>query len=104
LESAAEADQILLSRDTYVLVKVEHCRPEVGSTESQGTGLPGADLRGCGFGRQERENKLGTCLEGFNLPIDFNKLSDADRRMTKEMMEKLLPGWRPGRIETAPVG
>ena len=98
LESAADADGILISQDTFSLIKDEiACKTEKEITV-KGIAYPVMtysviDL----LETLEREKEHITAqLKGFNLKIDFDKLTYADKLYAKEMLLKAMAKLDPG--------
>ena len=92
LESAADTDEILISQDTFALVKDEiACKPKNEITV-KGIAYPimtygVIDL--LEMLEKEREH-IKARLKGFNLTIDLDKLNYADKLYAKEMLQKAM--------------
>jgi PAS domain S-box-containing protein len=97
LESAADADGILISSDTFSLVKDEVvCKPEREITV-KGIAYPVktysvVDL----IETLQKENEhIEARLKGFNLKIDFDKLNYTDKLYAREMLLKAMAKLEP---------
>ena len=92
LESAADADEILISQDTFSLIKdVIACKPKE-EISVKGIAYPimtYSVLDTVETLRREREH-LQAQLSGFNLSIDFDKLNYADKLYIREMLQKAI--------------
>jgi PAS domain S-box-containing protein len=92
LESLAEVDQILISQDTYALIKQEVvCTPK-GEITVKGLAYPVQTFEVVNLVSEikSEKEKLQGALQGFNLSIDFHKLSYADKLVAKELLEKAI--------------
>lgn len=92
LEGAADTDEILISQDTFSLVKEEvACRPK-SEIMVKGIAYPvktHAVVDLVETLEKEREH-IKARLKGFNLTIDFDKLNYADKLYAKEMLQKAM--------------
>jgi PAS domain S-box-containing protein len=92
LESAADTDEILISQDTFSLVKDEvACNPKEEITV-KGIAYPVKTygvLDLIEILEKEREH-IKAQLKGFNLSIDFDKLNYADKLYAREMLQKAM--------------
>jgi len=92
LETAADVDDILVSEDTFSLIKDEiACEPHEKITV-KGIAYPiktytVTDL--IETIREEQEH-IKARLKGFNLSIDFQKLNYTDKLYAREMLEKAM--------------
>lgn len=92
LESAAESDEILISQDTYSLIKdVIACEPR-NEISVKGIAYPVMTYRVIDlFETLEREREhIEECFKGFNLSVEFEKLGDHDRHHAREVLEKVI--------------
>jgi PAS domain S-box-containing protein len=92
LESAAAADEILISQDTFALIKDKvACKPK---SEIMVKGIAYPVMT---YGvidlidtlEKEREH-INANLKGFNLSIDFDRLNYADKLYAREMLQKAM--------------
>ena len=92
LESAADTDGILISHDTFSLVKDEvACKPEKEITV-KGIAYPVMTYSVIDLLEtleQEREH-IEAELKGFNLKIEFDQLNYADKLYAREMLMKAM--------------
>ena len=97
LESSADADEILISQDTFSLIKdVIACQPKKEITV-KGIAYPimtYSVLDTVETLKKEREH-LQAQLSGFNLSIDFDKLDYADKLYAREMLQKAISKLEP---------
>jgi len=92
LESTAGVDQILISEDTYALIKDEiMCEPNKEITV-KGIAYPIMTYKVIDlFQVIEREKeRIKAKMTGFNLSVDYNKLKETDRTYVREMLEKAI--------------
>jgi PAS domain S-box-containing protein len=98
LESAADVDEILISEDTFSLIKdVVACKPKQKITV-KGIAYPVMTYSVLDLVetlQQEREH-IKARLKGFNLSIDFEKLNYADKLYAREMLQKAMAKLEPG--------
>jgi PAS domain S-box-containing protein len=98
LESAADVDEILISEETFSLIKdVIACKAK-DCIKVKGIAYPimtysVIDLLEAI--QQEREH-LTAQLKGFKLNIDFDKLNYADKLYAREMLQKAMARLEPG--------
>jgi len=98
LESAADADEILISEDTFSLIKdVIACKPRE-QISVKGIAYPimtysVVDL--IETIKQEREH-IKAHLKGFSLNVDFDKLAYSDKLYAREMLQKAIAKLDPG--------
>lgn len=101
LESAADSDEILISQDTFSLIKdVIACKPKQ-EIRVKGIAYPimtysVLDLLEALHREQEH---IQAQLSGFNLSIDFDKLNYADKLYVREMLQKAIGKLEPGSDE-----
>jgi class 3 adenylate cyclase len=97
LESAADTDEILISQDTFSLIKDEIvCKPKQEITV-KGIAYPimtysVVDL--IETLEKEREH-IQAHLRGFNLSIDFERLNYTDKLYAREMLQKAISKLEP---------
>ena len=92
LETAAEVDQILVSEDTFSLIKdVIVCEPNEEITV-KGIAYPIKTYTVVDLieSIQEEHEHIKARLRGFNLSIDFQKLNYSDKLYAREMLEKAM--------------
>ena len=92
LESAAETDEILISEDTFSLVKdVIKCKAR-GQVEVKGFAYPINTYVVIGEvdKLREEEEQISAQLNGFNLSINYDKLNYSDKIYAKEMLLKAM--------------
>jgi PAS domain S-box-containing protein len=98
LEGAADADGILISQDTFSLIKDEvACQPKDEITV-KGIAYPVKTYTVIDLVeilQKEREH-IKAQLKGFNLTIDFDKLNYADKLYAREMLQKAMAKLDPG--------
>jgi len=92
LESAAEVDQILISHSTYSLIKDEILCVKKAEIKVKGQAYPVQTYEVIGLMDENKkvQEKIKSSLEGFNMVIDFKKLSYPDRMAAKEILEKVI--------------
>ena len=92
LESSASADNILISHSTYSLVKDEILCVEKEEVMAKGLAYPVRtyEVINAISDVNAQDNSLQTALEGFNINIDFNKLSYTARLEAKEILQKAI--------------
>ena len=92
LESASETDEILISEDTFSLVKdVIKCKAR-GQIEVKGFAYPVNTYVVVGEvdKLKEQEEELTAQLNGFNLSINYDKLNYSDKMYAKELLIKAM--------------
>jgi class 3 adenylate cyclase len=92
LETAAGVDEILVSEDTFSLIKDKiACKPEEKITV-KGIAYPVMTYTVLDLMEtiQEEQEKIKAQLKGFNLSIDFQKLNYSDKLYAREMLEKAM--------------
>ena len=92
LESAAESDEILISQDTYSLIKdVIACEPR-NEISVKGISYPIMTYRVIDlFETLEKEQEqIEECFKGFNLSVEFEKLGDQDRHYARKLLEEVI--------------
>jgi len=101
LESAADVDEILISEDTFSLIKdVIACKPKE-KIRVKGIAYPimtysVVDL--IETIKQEQEH-IKARLKGFNLSIDFDKLTYSDKLYARELLQKAMAKLESGADE-----
>ena len=92
LESAAEVDEILISQDTYALIKDDIKCESKGELKAKGLAYPVNTYQVIdSFDVLSKENHhLNAEMDGFNLSIEFEKLGIGDVDQVKELLEKAL--------------
>jgi PAS domain S-box-containing protein len=92
LESAANTDEILISEDTFSLVKdVIKCKAR-GQIDVKGFAYPVNSYVVIGEIEKlkEEEEQLSAQLNGFNLSINYDKLNYSDKMYAKELLMKAM--------------
>ena len=92
LETAATADHILVSEDTFSLIKdVIACEPNKEITV-KGIAYPVKTFTVLDLIEtiQEEQEHIKAQLKGFNLSIDFHKLDYSDKLYAREVLEKAM--------------
>ncbi len=92
LESSAETDEILISEDTFSLVKdVIKCKAR-GQVEVKGFAYPINTYAVIGEVDKLKveEEQLSAQLNGFNLSINYDKLNYSDKVYAKELLLKAM--------------
>jgi PAS domain S-box-containing protein len=92
LESASKTDEILISEDTFSLVKdVIKCKAR-GQIEVKGFAYPVNTYVVVGEvdKLKEQEEELTAQLNGFNLSINYHKLNYSDKMYAKELLIKAM--------------
>ena len=92
LESAAGVDEILISEDTFSLIKeVIQCEPNE-EISVKGIAYPVSTYTVLDLIEtiQEEQEHIKAQLKGFNLSIDFHKLNYSDKLYAREMLEKAM--------------
>jgi PAS domain S-box-containing protein len=98
LESAAGVDEILISEDTFSLIKeVILCEPNE-EISVKGIAYPIRTYTVLDLIEtiQEEQEHIKAQLKGFNLSIDFQKLNYSDKLYAREMLEKAMSILEPG--------
>ena len=92
LESSAAPDSILISHSTFSLVKDEILCVEREEVTAKGLAYPVRTYEVINAIEEANaiDNSLQTALEGFNLKIDFNRLSYTARLEAKDILEKAI--------------
>jgi PAS domain S-box-containing protein len=99
LETAAGVDEILVSEDTFSLIKEEIvCEPNEEITV-KGIAYPIMTYTVVDLAEtiQEEQEHIKARLKGFNLSIDFQKLDYTDKLYAREMLEKAMSILEPGK-------
>ena len=92
LESASESDEILISHDTYSLIKdVISCEPRKEITV-KGIAYPVKTYRVIDLFEtlEQDQEHIEACLKGFNLSVNFEQLAEPDRRQALEVLEQAI--------------
>lgn len=98
LESAANVDEILISDDTFSLIKdTVACQPKDKITV-KGIAYPIMTHTVLDLieSLQQEHEHIKARLKGFNLSIDFDKLDYADKLYAREMLQKAMAKLDPG--------
>jgi PAS domain S-box-containing protein len=92
LESAAEVNEILISHDTYSLIKDEVVCEKKEELYVKGQAYPVQTYQVIDFisDLKTRKEKLEAALKGFNLSIDFDQLNYTDKLYAKELLSKAI--------------
>jgi PAS domain S-box-containing protein len=92
LESAAGVDEILISEDTFSLIKeVILCEPnEEITVKGMAYPIQTYTVKDLIETIQEEQEHINAQLKGFNLSIDFQKLDYSDKLYAREMLEKAM--------------
>ncbi len=92
LESAAPVDEILISSDTYALIKDEILCEKVGEIEMKGIAYPVQTylVKGPKNHEQFEAEQLKAQLKGFNIDINFHELDYNGKLYVKDLLEKAL--------------
>lgn len=92
LESAAPIDDILISSDTFSLVKEDVVCDNFGEIEAKGIAYPIQTylVKNLVSNIKREEEELIAQLKGFNLSINFHELGYADKLYAKELLEKAI--------------
>ena len=97
LESAADTDEILISQDTFALIKDEvACKPKSEITV-KGIAYPVKTYGVIDLVEaleQEREH-IQAQVKGFNLSIDFGELDYADKLYARDLLQKAMAKLNP---------
>ena len=99
LETAATVDEILVSEDTFSLIKdVIVCEPAEEITV-KGIAYPVKTYTVVDLVEsiKEEQEHIKARLKGFNLSIDFQKLNYSDKLYAREMLEKAMSILEPGK-------
>ena len=92
LETAARVNQILISKETYALIKDQIVCEKKERVKIKGMAYPVQTYEVIGLLddiRREKE-RLKKELQGFRIQIDFDKLTYTDKLAAKEILEKAL--------------
>ena len=92
LETAADADQILISHSTYSLVKDEiECR-SVGNLSVKGIARPVKTYEAIAVGvtKEQHEVDISGLRDSLNLPLDMGSLDDEKREQLSSSLRKAL--------------
>ena len=98
LESTADVDEILISEDTFSLIKdVIACKPQDKITV-KGIAYPVMTYSVIDLieSLQEERERIKAHLKGFKLSIDFEKLNYADKLYAREMLQQAMVKLEPG--------
>ena len=101
LETAADVDEILVSEDTFSLIK-DVIAAEPGDTITvKGIAYPimTYTVRDLIETIQQEQEHIKAKLKGFNLSIDFEKLDYTDKLYAREMLEKAISILEPEKEE-----
>ena len=101
LETAADVDEILVSEDTFSLIKdVIACEPN-DTISVKGIAYPimTYTVRDLIETIREEQEHIKAKLKGFNLSIDFEKLDYTDKLYAREMLEKAISILEPEKEE-----
>ena len=92
LEGAAEVNQILISQDTYGLIKDEVLCEKKELIKVKGQAYPVQTYQVLDLVSEIKSEKeiLNAALKGFNISIEFNKLNYTDKLYAKELLEKAI--------------
>jgi PAS domain S-box-containing protein len=92
LESAAPIDDILISSDTYALVKEETVCENFGEIQAKRIAYPIQTylVKNLASNLKKEEEELIAQLKGFNLSINFHELGYADKLYARELLEKAI--------------
>jgi class 3 adenylate cyclase len=92
LETAAGVDEILLSEDTFSLIKdVIVCEPgEEIMVKGMAYPIKTYTVVDLAESIKEEQEHIQARLKGFNLSIDFQKLNYNDKLYAREMLEKAM--------------
>jgi len=92
LEGAAPVDEILISQDTYMLVKDEIDCEKMEEIRVKGIAYPVQTYKVVDLHESHRlkEEALIAQLKGFNLNIDFNALNYSDKLYARQLLEKAI--------------
>lgn len=92
LEGAAGVNQILISQETFELIKESiHCeKKEQLKVKGMAYPVQTYDVVGIYDELKKEKERLQTELHGFQLNIDFNRLSASDKKTAQEFLEKAL--------------
>jgi PAS domain S-box-containing protein len=103
LESAAGTDEILISQDTFSLIKDEIACEAKDEISVKGIAYPVKTYQVIDLLEtleKEREH-INAQLKGFNLSIDFDELNYADKLYALEMLQKAMTRLSPANSEPA---
>jgi len=98
LESAAEVDEILISEDTFSLIKdVIACKPRE-KISVKGIAYPIMTYSVIDLIEtiKEEQEHIKANLKGFSLNVDFDKLNYSDKLYAREMLQKAISRLDPG--------
>ena len=92
LESAANVNQILISKETFGLIKEHVLCEKREEIKVKGMAYPVQtyDIIGLYDELKKEKERLKKELQGFRLQIDFHKLSYMDKLAAKDILEKAL--------------
>ena len=101
LESAAGVDEILISEDTFSLIKeVILCEPnEEIVVKGMAYPIKTYTVLDLIDTIQEEQEHIKAQLKGFNLSIDFHKLNYSDKLYAREMLEKAMSILEPDKSD-----
>jgi PAS domain S-box-containing protein len=97
LESAADVDEILISEDTFSLIKEVIACKEKDRIKVKGIAYPIMTYSVIDLleAIQQEQEHLTAQLKGFKLNIDFEKLNYADKLYAREMLQKAMAKLEP---------
>jgi PAS domain S-box-containing protein len=92
LETAADVDEILVSEDTFSLIKDEIACKQHKPIKVKGIAYPIMTYAVLDLIEtiQEEQEHIKAKLKGFNLTIDFHELDYTDKLYAREMLEKAI--------------
>jgi PAS domain S-box-containing protein len=92
LETAANVDQILISHSTYALVQDDILCQKKEEIKVKGMAYPVQtyEVVAAMDPVKKNEGKLKSTLDGFNMTIDFNRLSPDAKLAAREILERVI--------------
>lgn len=92
LERAADINQILISHDTYALIRDQIVCQKKAELKMKGIAYPVQTYEVLGLADEikTRHERVKKELEGFRLLIDFQKLTYTDKLAAKEILESAI--------------
>ena len=97
LESAADSDEILISEETFSLIKDVIACEQKNRIKAKGIAYPVMTYSVLDLVEALRDKRehIEAQLKGFNLSIDFDKLNYSDKLYARELLSKAMAKLNP---------
>jgi class 3 adenylate cyclase len=92
LEKTAETDQILISHQTYMLVRDEICCLKVGDLEFKGIGfsVPAYQVADLWENIKQRQETISCDVPGFTVRSDLDEIPQESRQQVETVLKNIL--------------